>query len=116
MYPAGYNIAVKMKGSRPYRLGLLKELKKTKFATAYLEAALEENDTKFLLKAIKNVVEANGGVAKLSEVTGLGRTSLYKTFSGNVAPHITTLDKILHALGLKLSFKPTGEKAPILTV
>jgi probable addiction module antidote protein len=73
---------------------------------AYLNEVLEEDDPKLLMLALRNVADANGGIAVLAEQTGLNRESLYKTLSGNRNPGIETINTILHAYNLHLSVTP----------
>jgi probable addiction module antidote protein len=89
---------------------LIESLKNPEEAIAYLNAILEEfsaddeESQELLLIGLKNVVQAQGGVAKLSEKTGLGRESLYKTLSSNGNPKLSTLTSIAHGLGFDLEF------------
>ena len=66
----------------------------------YLKAALEENDPEFFVKAVGNVACAIGMTAVAHE-THLGRSSLYKALSGERAPRIGTVMKVLGALGVR---------------
>ena len=93
----------KIPPSRDYRIGLLKRLADTEEAAAYLSAALEENDLPVLLLALRDVADANGGLSKLAETTGLGRESLYKTLSEKGNPQLDTVARLLDALGLQLA-------------
>ena len=74
------------------------------FAVEYLNSALEENDPAFLLKALRQVAEARGGIGGLAQQTGLNRESLYRMLSENGNPTITSLHEILDALGLQMQF------------
>ena len=56
----------------------------------YLNAALEENDPKYFAKALGNAARAKG-MTSVSEATGLGRQSLYKSLSDEGNPRIETL-------------------------
>jgi probable addiction module antidote protein len=50
------------------------------------------------------VAEARlGGMAQLAEQAGLNRESLYRMLSEQGNPALSSLDKLLHALGLRLS-------------
>lgn len=75
----------------------------------YLDIAVEDyvenGEEAELLLAIRQVVQAGMGFAKLSETTGLSRESLYKTLSGKGNPKLKTLKEILAALGYTLTFK-----------
>lgn len=68
----------------------------------YLNVALEENDPKYFAKALGNVARAKG-MSSVSEATGLGRQSLYRTLSGEGNPRIDTLFRVLDALDVKLA-------------
>lgn len=78
-------------------------LKTPKAVAAYLDETLRVDDPRLLMLAIRNVVEATRGMAGLADATGLNRESLYKTLSGERAPRVDTLSRILHAYGLRLS-------------
>ena len=73
----------------------------------YLEAALEENDPEFFVKAVGNVARA-AGMAAVAREAQLGRPSLYKALSGERDPRIGTVMKVLDALGIRLSVAARG--------
>lgn len=83
---------------------LIKRLADPVEAAAYLNACAEDNDIKFLLKALRNVVEAQGGIGALAKKTKLSRTALYKTLSTSGNPAIGTLDAILAVYGIRIGF------------
>jgi probable addiction module antidote protein len=56
-----------------------------------------DDDIDGYLEVIGNVVEANGGMSKLSEKTTMSRNSLYKTVSRNGNPNLRNTNDILHA-------------------
>ncbi|BFU90693.1 MAG: hypothetical protein NTAFB01_18800 [Nitrospira sp.] len=72
-------------------------------AEEYLNAALEEGDPELFLLALRNVAEAQGGVAKQAEKTKLNRESLYRMLSERGNPEFRSLDALLHALGFRLA-------------
>ena len=86
-----------------YQADLIESLKDPREAAAYLNAAIEEGDREVFLLALRNVAEANGGVAKISEKTHLNRESLYRAFSRRGNPEMKTLTTVLHAMGLRLA-------------
>lgn len=93
-----------MSRSRPYRDTLLEALKDPEEVAAYLDAALEEGDREAFLIALRNVAEARlGGISGLAERTGLSRETLYRTLSEQGNPELSSLDKLLHAVGLRLA-------------
>jgi probable addiction module antidote protein len=65
--------------------------------------ALEEDDPELFLLALKNVAEAQRGVAQLAEKAKLNRESLYKVLSERGNPELRSLDALLHALGFRLA-------------
>lgn len=69
----------------------------------YLTDALENGSEEEFLLALKNVARARG-MTQLSKDTGLARESLYKTLSGETKPRFETVNKIVGALGVNLSF------------
>ena len=73
-------------------------------AAAYLNAEIEEGDMFYLLKAIRNVAAANGGMGALAKATKMSRTSLYKTLSPKGNPELATLRNILAVYGIRLGF------------
>jgi probable addiction module antidote protein len=73
---------------------------------AYLNAAIEEmgDDPRLLMKAFRNVAEAQGGVSKLAAKAQLDRVALSRTLSGRRNPRLDTLAKVSAACGVKLQF------------
>ena len=84
---------------------LLEKLKDLDYAAGYLNAALEEGEDVFLL-AVRDVVQAHGGMAALSQATKLNRENLYDMLSENGNPRLSSLATILDNLGLQISFTP----------
>lgn len=79
------------------------ELTNPEFAAGYLQGALEENDLGTFLVALRDIVQANGGMAKTTQETDRGRESLYKTLCENGNPQFSTLQAVLKSVGLKFS-------------
>ena len=80
-------------------------------AAGYLNAAMEEGNKDLYLLALRNVVEARiGGITKLSMATGLNRDSLYQMLSEDDDPGLKDIDRLLHALGLKISVEVDGDR------
>lgn len=69
----------------------------------YLNAAIEEDDTKYLFKALGNIARARN-MSQLSKEVGMSREGIYKALSGEGNPSFQTVSKITKALGLKLHF------------
>ena len=92
--------------SRPYQEYLTEALADPVEAAGYLNAAIENGDKELFLLALRNVAEARlGGMSKLAEATGLNRESLYRMLSDKGNPELNSLDKLLHALGLKIAIE-----------
>ena len=71
----------------------------------YLQAALEENDPAFFMKALGNIARAKG-ITSIAHKAQLGRQNLYNALSGRRNPRVDTLIKVLDALGLQLTITP----------
>jgi len=97
--------------SKSYRDDLLESLKKPAETAAYLDASLEDGDRLVFLMAVKDVTDANGGIREIATAAAahLNRETLYRTLSKNGNPKLTSLDSILHAVGLRLSVEPVAE-------
>lgn len=93
---------------------ILKELKNPNEAATYLQVAFDEfqedNDIEAFLVALRRVVDAQGGISNLSEITGLNRQSLYKTLSETGNPKLDTFGLIMKNLGFKLQITPATDK------
>lgn len=70
----------------------------------YLNAALDEDDPAYFMKAVGNVARAKG-MTTIAQEAQLGRPSLYKALSGERDPRIGTVMKVLAALGIKLNIR-----------
>lgn len=95
-----------MDKSIDYHNYLIDSLKNPKEAAGYLNAALEDNDIDGFLEALRNVVEAQGGITQLAKKTAKGRNSLYKTVSKAGNPYLRNTNEILHALGFHFAILP----------
>jgi probable addiction module antidote protein len=86
---------------------LIKRLKADpELASEYLNAALEAGDKKAFLMALRNVIEARGGMTKLSRASKINRVSLYKMLSGNGNPGFLNILLLLHHAGIRLQASP----------
>ena len=90
---------------------LMKHLINPTNAASYLNAIAEDGETKFLLKALRNVVEAQGGIGVLAKKTKLSRTTLYKTLSPTGNPEVATMECILAVYGIRIGFFPIARQA-----
>ena len=72
--------------------------------TAYLEAAVAENDPVVLARALGAIARARN-MSDLARHTGLTRQSLYKSLSGEGNPSLDTIMRVTTALGYRIAFK-----------
>lgn len=88
-----------------YNERLYERLKNPKEAAAYLNAALEDEDSRVFLVALKDVAEANGGLSKLAREAELNRENLYRTLSIRGNPRLDSLVSILETFNLHISIR-----------
>ena len=81
-------------------------LKNDKIIVEYLQAALEENDPAFFVKAVGNVARAKG-MTQVAQNGRVGRQNLYKALSGKRDLRVSTLMKVLGSLGIQLAVVPS---------
>lgn len=74
-------------------------------AAAYVEAVIELDDPAALLVALRQVAKAHG-MAEVARRANMGEKTLFKSLSENGNPTISTVHKVLHAVGLRLSVTP----------
>src|SRR5690606_15061410 len=107
----------KNKLTTSYQEHLISKLSDPELASEYLNAVLDDvrHDSPkegqvLLLLAIKNIVQAQGGVSKLAETVGLSRQSLHQMLSEKGNPTLSSLINILEASGIRISFQPGKKK------
>ena len=71
-------------------------------AAAYLDAALAEGDMDVFLLALRDVAEARG-MAQAARTARLNRENLYRMLAANGNPQLSSLNALLHSLGLRLA-------------
>ena len=72
--------------------------------TAYLEAALEENDTALLFAVIGDIARSKG-MAQIARDLNLARESLYRALATDGNPSFNTVVNVLDNLGYQLSVR-----------
>jgi probable addiction module antidote protein len=72
--------------------------------TAYLEAALEENDTSLLFAVLGDIARSKG-MAQIAKDLNLARESLYRSLAQDGNPSFNTVVKVLDNLGYQLSVR-----------
>jgi probable addiction module antidote protein len=100
--------------SKSYKEGLHRRLRNNAEAVNYLQAALEDSQSAFLV-ALKNVLDARK-VAAVARASKVNREHIYQMLSDEGNPTLNSLQKILQALGLRLTIElgRIGTKTPIL--
>ncbi|WP_298214355.1 addiction module antidote protein [Acidocella sp.] len=68
----------------------------------FLSAAFEEEDPAYIAHALGVVARAHG-ISQLSKETGLTRETLYKSLSDEGNPTLSTLTKVMKAMGLRVT-------------
>lgn len=87
-----------------YQEELLQRLQNPKEARAYLNTALDDEDPRIFLLALKNVLEAQGGnMSALAKKSQLNRESLYRMLSKRGNPRLTSIRSVLDAMGWQLT-------------
>ena len=77
-----------------------------KMIANYLNRALAMGDAVLITKAIGDMVRAQG-MTRFSQKVGLRRDGLYRSFKGELKPSFDTVLKVLIALDIQLTAKPT---------
>ena len=72
--------------------------------TAYLEAALAENDTALLFSVIGDIARSKG-MSQIAKDLHLARESLYRALASGGNPSFATVVNVLDNLGYQLSIK-----------
>lgn len=87
------------------------QLKDDTFAAHYLTQAAQELEPEIFIAALRHVVDARGGLAKVADVGKLSKSSLYKAMprSGHGNPTAKTMFAALRASGLALTFSAVAQ-------
>lgn len=85
---------------------LIERLKDPREAAAYLEAAIEDGDQAVLMLALRQVAQAQGGIAAVARKSKLSREATYRMLSKSGNPELKSLKAILYAAGLRLAVRP----------
>lgn len=92
-----------MKAAVSFESVLKDHLSDPEQAAKYLTACYEEGPEEFL-QALRDVVDAQGGMSRTAKLAGLNRESLYRQLSRRGNPSLASLNAVLTSLGLKLRF------------
>jgi len=77
--------------------------------TEYLRQSFESGNIREIARALNDVVRARN-ITDLAKKMGITRQGLYKTLSENGNPEFITIQKLIKALGLKISIVNPKEK------
>lgn len=97
--------------SLPYEGWLIGRLRNPAEAAAYLEAVLEDGDQAAIMLAIRQVAQAQGGLATIARKAHLTREATYRMLSKSGNPELRSLSAVLKATGLRISVKPIEKLA-----
>ena len=88
-------------------------LKTTEDMALYLDACLDEDtgDGQLIRAALNDIARARG-MSQLARDTGLTREGLYRALSTKGNPELTTVLRIIKALGMKLHATPAAAIKP----
>jgi probable addiction module antidote protein len=73
---------------------------------AYLEAVFEDGDPGLIAAAIGDVAKARG-MTQIARESGLSRESLYRALSRDGNPELSTLTKVIRAIGMRIAIEPS---------
>lgn len=80
------------------------------FAVEYLKQAMagmnDPDGRGAALLALRQIAESCGGIAKVAEIAGVQRESLYRALSPKGNPTLNTLLAVLKSVGMRLSVEP----------
>ena len=95
---------------RTWRECLIEQIADRKSAIAYLQAILEDyqiyKEPAVLQRALRTVVEAQGGVFELTKQIDMDPKILSKMISNDDTPLIDAIGIVLETLGYQLSIEP----------
>lgn len=75
---------------------------------AYLTLVIEEGDPSELAHALGIVARARG-MTEIAKASGISREALYKALRPDAQPRFETVNRVCHALGVKLVAQPLDQ-------
>jgi probable addiction module antidote protein len=93
-----------------YQAWKLKKLSNPVFAANYLNE-IEKSSPELVLSAIQNVVRARE-VSAIAKEAGVAREHIYRAFTEQGNPTISTFREVLKAVGVKFHFEPIELSIP----
>ncbi|MGB8145721.1 MAG: addiction module antidote protein [Chromatiaceae bacterium] len=71
----------------------------------YLTIVLEADDPALLAAALGDIARARG-MTEIAQASGLAREALYRALRPDAKPRFDTINRVCHALGVKLVAQP----------
>ena len=71
-----------------------------------MEAVIAEGDQAAVMLALRQIAQAQGGMAEIARKAKLTREATYRILSNRGNPELKSLSALLRAAGLRLSVKP----------
>ena len=71
----------------------------------YLTIVLAENDPAAFAQALGTAARARG-MTEIAKASGIAREALYKALRADAQPRFETINRVCHALGVKLVAQP----------
>src|SRR3970040_2089518 len=89
---------------------LVERLKDPAEAAAYIQAAIEAGDQPALMRALRHIAQAQGGISKLARKSKLTREATYRMLSASGNPELRSPTAILDAAGVRGGVRPVGRR------
>lgn len=93
----------KKREHRDFKEVLYEKLRDPRIAIAYLNEALENEDRKVFLLALKDVIDARGDIAGFAQAAHMHRQNIYRMLSEDGNPTYDNLMSLFGAMNLKVS-------------
>lgn len=95
----------KIKISELPEFDMAEYLEDEKAIADYLTLVMEENDPALLAAALGDIARARG-MTDIARASGIAREALYKALRSDAQPRFDTVQRVLTALGVKLTAVP----------
>jgi probable addiction module antidote protein len=95
----------KIKISELPEFDMAEYLEDEKAIADYLTIVMEENDPALLAAALGDIARARG-MTEIARASGIAREALYKALRADAQPRFDTVQRVLAALGVKLTAVP----------
>ena len=95
----------KIKISELPEFDMAEHLEDEKAIADYLTLVMEENDPALLAAALGDIARARG-MTDIARASGIAREALYKALRSDAQPRFDTVQRVLTALGVKLTAVP----------